>query len=78
MIYPKPRRYEVTDPRGELHKRKSARVYTHLVVARRESDGKAARAFCGSESLANKQAAQWRKYGYAVVVVVIPPAATIL
>lgn len=84
MDYAKPRRYEVTDSRGQVHKRKSPRVYTHAVVhhapARaatgnyRASEAYSKAAWCGRADLANKEASVWSKHGWQVEIIPIPAA----
>ncbi len=72
-------RYQVTDSRGQVHKRTSVRIYTHAVVYHvpaqaptkqwpRGLDGHSKAAFCGSDMLASNEAASLAKR-YAVEVI---------
>lgn len=65
-------KYQVTDSRGEVHKRRTARTYTHAVVihlpAKPAHNGSPASeahtktSWAGTERLANREAKRWESH----------------
>lgn len=72
-------KYQITDSRGQVHKRATDRTYTHAVVFHVPGipadgpwparPGYSKAAWCGRADLAGKQAAMWQTVGYAVEII---------
>jgi hypothetical protein len=73
-------KYQVTDSRGQIHKRTSDRTYTHAVVhhvpaPRPEdkivwaSEAYSKARWCGRADLARKEAAGWQANGFEAEII---------
>lgn len=62
------KKYQVTDSRGEVHKRNSSRTYTHAVVAQTQVPSRTKVAWAGTERLANREAKRYHDADWTVEV----------